>query len=47
MDQLNEAISIAIIGGADGPTSIYISKQSLWILLMEMEYFRKQVKLAF
>ena len=25
MDQLNEAISIAIIGGADGPTSIYIS----------------------
>ena len=27
MDQLNEAISIAIIGGADGPTSIYISKE--------------------
>lgn len=36
MDQLNEAISIAIIGGADGPTSIYISKQSLWILLIEI-----------
>ena len=36
MDQLNETISIAIIGGADGPTSIYISKQSLWILLIEI-----------
>ena len=36
MDQLNEAISIAIIGGADGPTSIYISKQSLWMLIIEI-----------
>ncbi len=36
MDQLNEAISIAIIGGADGPTSIHISKQSLWILIIEI-----------
>ena len=36
MDQLNEAISIAIIGGAYGPTSIYISKQSLWMLIIEI-----------
>ena len=35
MDQL-EPISIAIIGGADGPTSIYISKQSLWMLIIEI-----------
>ena len=36
MNQLEEAIAISIIGGADGPTSIYISKQSLWILIIEI-----------
>ena len=35
MEQLGEAIAIAIIGGADGPTSIYISKQSLWMIIIE------------
>ncbi len=39
MEQLKEAIAIAIIGGADGPTSIYISKQSLWILIIEILIF--------
>jgi len=39
MNQLEEAIAISIIGGADGPTSIYISKQSLWLLIIEILVF--------
>ena len=36
MNQFNEALSISIIGGADGPTSIFISKQSLWMVIIEL-----------
>ena len=39
MNQLEEVIAISIIGGADGPTSIYISKQSLWLLIIEILVF--------
>lgn len=39
MNQLEEALAIGIIGGADGPTSIYISKQSLWLIIIEIIIF--------
>ena len=34
IDQLYKAAAIAIIGGADGPTSIYISYVALWQIFL-------------
>ena len=34
MDQIEEAIAIAIIGGADGPTSIYVGRGVFWTLVI-------------
>lgn len=36
MIPLDEVVSISIIGGAYGPTSIHISKQSLWMIIIEL-----------
>ena len=34
MSQLNEALAISIIGGADGPTSIYITNGYFWSFII-------------
>lgn len=34
MNQLDEALSISVIGGADGPTTIYILNP--WLLVIEL-----------
>ena len=34
MNQLTQAVAIGIIGGADGPTAIYIETGAIWQILI-------------